>query len=71
VRYLDLDDMESNARARVTEFQREWATNYFGELFDMQAGLTWKAVPPEMKAQMQANDPVKFRKVDRNFGGGK
>lgn len=69
MKFLDLDDMESNARARVTDFQRKWASNYFSSVMDTQMGLTWHALPDEVKAQMKAYDPKKFEKVNRRFGG--
>lgn len=70
MKFLDLDNLESNSRARVTEFQRKWATNYFSSMVDMQAGMAWRALPDEVKAQMKEVDPEKYRKVSRNFGDG-
>ena len=69
MKFLALDNMESNARARVTEFQRKWAANYFGDVMDMQAGMVFHSLPDEVKAQMKAADPVKYKKVERQFGG--
>lgn len=71
MKFLDLDNLESNARSRVTEFQRKWATRYFSDMIDMQAGMAFRALPDEVKTQMKAADPEKYRKVERNFGGGR
>lgn len=69
MKFLDLDNLESNARARVTEFQRKWATRYFSDMMDLQAGMAFRALPDEVKAQMKAADPAKYKKVERRFGG--
>lgn len=68
---LDVDDAFSGAQASLEDFEREWATQFFSPLLDIQAGQMLRSLPLDMHKQMQQRNPDVYKRVMEKFVGKK
>lgn len=68
---LDLDDAWTGANAKLKEFEREWATQFFAPLLDISAGQLLRSLPMQSHQQMQARQPEKYQRTMQRFIGKK